>query len=87
MIITKHAIERYRQRVRDCSPDEAERQLRALLPVSDEVARFRDGGRIFQVGSLRMVAVWDFVVTVVLVAGKGGDVGKARQKNTAAPAA
>ena len=75
MQITRHAIERYAQRVRAASLAEVNRQLRGMAPMAVVEEELDGGERWLRAGDLRLVAIGDCVVTCYLVGRRHADLG------------
>ena len=74
MTISQHAAERYAERIRPCSVEEAKRQLAGIAPVAALEEELVDGERWLRAGCLRLVVYADHVVTCYIVGGaKNGD--------------
>ena len=67
MVITKHAAERYAARVRGVGLNEAVRQLQGIADAAELEMDFENGEAWYRAGDLRLVVVWDHIVTCYVV--------------------
>jgi len=65
MQITRHAVERYRERVRPAGPAEVRRQIRGIAEAAEVERDFEDGRYWLRAGNLRLVVYLDSILTLI----------------------